>query len=386
MSVSSRIFKAAALFSAAAIAIVSSGCSGDPVKQEIVTSITDQVQFSYETAKAQYMTIQEEAKIPASLDYAQSEAYYAPIDAKVKTNNISKNMKVKKGDVLIALDTTDLDFQINDKEMKVAAMADGVDKGYAQIELDKLKKQRAAAVVTAPYDGVIAECCYSAVGSDVKSGTLLCRVAVLESIFVYNSQGAGKNLRFGMDVDLVINDVDYKGTVTAAPDTAPSDASNDATTYCAVTLSDDSLKKLINDNNGITAVDAGWATIHAITAKRVNVLAVPEKAIKKDGTKTYCSVLQGNEKYDLYVEVGTTAGGYVEILSGLNEGDVVVLAESTGNGSNNTDNKNNDKEDNEDGDDNRKPATKSRPKICNSTKIRITEDKNSARSMTGQFL
>ena len=138
MSVSSRIFKAAALFSAAAIAIVSSGCSGDPVKQEIVTSITDQVQFSYETAKAQYMTIQEEAKIPASLDYAQSEAYYAPIDAKVKTNNISKNMKVKKGDVLIALDTTDLDFQINDKEMKVAAMADGVDKGYAQIELDKL--------------------------------------------------------------------------------------------------------------------------------------------------------------------------------------------------------------------------------------------------------
>ena len=90
----------------------------------------------------------------------------------------------------------------------------------------------------------------------------------------------------------------------------------------------------------------------------MNVLAVPEKAIKKDGTKTYCSVLQGNEKYDLYVEVGATAGGYVEILSGLNEGDVVVLAESTGNGSSNTDNKNNNnnkEDDNEDGDDDRKP-------------------------------
>ena len=37
-------------------------------------------------------------------------------------------------------------------------------------------------------------------------------------LFVYNSQGAGQNLRFGMDVDLVINDVDYKGTVTDAPD------------------------------------------------------------------------------------------------------------------------------------------------------------------------
>ena len=361
MSVSNRILKTAALFSAVAIAIALSGCNSDPVGQEIVTSITDQVQFSYENAKAQYMTIEEEAKIPASLDYAQSQSYYAPISGKIKANNISKNMTVKKGDVLIALDTTDLDFQISDQEMKVAAMSDGVDKGYAQIELDKLKEQREGAVVTAPYDGVIADCCYSAVGTNIEQGTLLCRVAVLESIFVYNSQGAGKDLRFGMDVDLVINNVDYTGTVTAAPDTAPSDASKDATKYCAVTLSKDSLDKLLNDNNGVTAVDAGWATIHAITTRRTNVLAVPEKAIKKDGSKTYCSVLQGNEKYDLYVEAGATAGGYTEILSGLNEGDVVVLSESTGNGSDNNNNKNdkNNKDDNadnmQDGNNNRKP-------------------------------
>ena len=111
----------------------------------------------------------------------------------------------------------------------------------------------------------------------------------------------------------------------------------------------------------MTAVDAGWATIHAITTRRVNVLAVPEKAIKKDGSKTYCSVLQGNEKYDLYVEVGATAGGYTEILSGLNEGDVVVISESTGSGSDNNNNKNdkNNKDDNaddmQDGNDDRKP-------------------------------
>ena len=126
-------------------------------------------------------------------------------------------------------------------------------------------------------------------------------------------------------------------------------------------MSKDSLNKLLNENNGVTAVDAGWATIHAITTRRVNVLAVPEKAIKKDGSKTYCSVLQGNEKYDLYVEVGATAGGYTEILSGLNEGDVVVISESTGNGSdNNNKNDKNNKDDNADdiqdgNDDNRKP-------------------------------
>ena len=60
MSVSNRIFKTVALFSSVAVTLVLSGCNSDPVKEEIVTSITDQVQFSYETAKAQYMTIEEE--------------------------------------------------------------------------------------------------------------------------------------------------------------------------------------------------------------------------------------------------------------------------------------------------------------------------------------
>ena len=50
-----------------------------------------------------------------------------------------------------------------------------------------------------------------------------------------------------------------------------------------------------------------------------------------NGTKNYCSILQGTEKYDMPVEIGATAGGYIEIVSGLNEGDVVILSESTTN-------------------------------------------------------
>ena len=62
-----------------------------------------------------------------------------------------------------------------------------------------------------------------------------------------------------------------------------------------------------------------------------------------------------------------TAGGYTEILSGLNEGDVVVLSESTGNGSdNNNKNDKNNKDDNADdiqdgNDDNRKPWNGDKP-------------------------
>ena len=130
-----------------------------------------------------------------------------------------------------------------------------------------------------------------------------------------------------MDVNLKINDIEYTGTVIAAPDTAPSDVSKTAANFCAVKLTDSDLDRLLNENDGITAADAGWATIYAITTRRVNVLCVPESAIKPEGTKKYCSILQGEEKYDMPVEVGATAGGYTEIMSGINEGDTVILTE-----------------------------------------------------------
>lgn len=326
MSVSHKILKAVAALTVPACVLTFSACSNS-VDDEIVKPLTGETKLSYQTAKAEVMTIETEEKIPANLAFASSTTYTAAFDGKIKSNNVVKNMTVKKGDVLMALDTTDLDFQINELQMKIAAMSDPIEKGYSQIELDKLTKMRDNAIIVAEYDGVVNQCSYSQVGSNVKYGDMLCVLSVPDSIYVYNSEGAGKNLRFGMDVDLKINDIDYKGVVIAAPDTAPEDASKDATKYCAVKLSDSDLDRLINENDGVTAVDAGWATIYAITTRRVNVLAVPESAVKQESSKYYCSILQGEEKYDMPVEVGATAGGYVEILSGLNEGDVVILTE-----------------------------------------------------------
>ena len=328
MSVHSGILKSAELLSAGLLAALTfSGCNSNAVENEIVKPITGETKLSYKTATAEYKTIENEEKIPAELAFGTTTEYNAPFDSKVKTINVKKNQTVKKGDILITLDTTDLDFKINEQQIKVSAMTDSIQRGYAQIELDKLIEQRDSAIVTAPYDGVVDQIAYLIEGSNVSEGDMLCSVSVPDSIYVYNSQGAGKNLRFGMDVNLKINDIEYTGTVIAAPDTAPSDVSKTAANFCAVQLTDSDLDRLLNENDGITAADAGWATIYAITTRRVNVLCVPESAIKTEGTKKYCSILQGEEKYDMPVEVGATAGGYTEIMSGINEGDTVILTE-----------------------------------------------------------
>lgn len=303
------------------------GCNENVVENEIYVPIGTTTKVSYKTATAEIKTIETEEKIPASLDFAVSTTFAAPFNGKVSSCNIGKFQKVKKGDALIALDTTDLDFQITELEIKIAATGDYIQREYYQIELDKLLEKRNAAVVTAPYDGVISKCAYAKEGTELKEGDVMCVVVIPETIYVYNSEGAGKNLRFGMDVNLKINSVDYKGVVSAAPDTVPSTASKNASKYCAVTINADDVDRLINENDGVSAADAGWATIYAITTKRTNVLVVPNSAIKKDGMNPFCTILQGDQKYDIPVETGASAGGYTEILSGINEGDTVILTE-----------------------------------------------------------
>ncbi len=328
----------------AALAISLAGCSPS-VEDEIIKPEFGETKLSYNTATVEYMTIQTEEKIPAKLAFAETTEFKAPFDTKIKKINTSKNKFVKKGDVLFELDTTDLDFQISEQTIKVAQSSNSIDKEYAQIELDKLKAEREKASIVAPYDGIVNNCSFLQEGNAVKADDTLCSVSVPSSVYVYNNSGGGKNLRFNMDVKLKINNVDYSGTVIAAPDTAPDDAKTATLNFSAVKLTDEDLDKFLNEENGAVDAESGWATIFAVTVKRTNVLAVPASAIKSEIASNYCSILRGEEKYDMPVEIGVTAGDYTEIISGINEGDVVILSD----GKSNTANKNNNNNNNNNG-------------------------------------
>ncbi|MBI3954772.1 efflux RND transporter periplasmic adaptor subunit [Candidatus Collierbacteria bacterium] len=56
-----------------------------------------------------------------------------------------------------------------------------------------------------------------------------------------------------------------------------------------------------------------------------NVLTIPEKALLFDQNKPYVEVLEKDQPVRRFVSIGITTDEYVEITSGLNEGDLVVL-------------------------------------------------------------
>lgn len=67
------------------------------------------------------------------------------------------------------------------------------------------------------------------------------------------------------------------------------------------------------------------ANITKIKAKSENALVIPKHVIKTDGERTYVQVLRSEEKVEVDVETGISNAVETEILSGLSEGEEVIV-------------------------------------------------------------
>ena len=65
-------------------------------------------------------------------------------------------------------------------------------------------------------------------------------------------------------------------------------------------------------------------------AKRENVLAVPTSTLKKQGDQTIVQVLKNNKVEEKTVQTGLKDSQYTEILSGLEEGEQVIVTQRSG--------------------------------------------------------
>lgn len=61
--------------------------------------------------------------------------------------------------------------------------------------------------------------------------------------------------------------------------------------------------------------------------RREQVLAVPTRAIRREGGKKLVQVLEGDRLAARAIQTGAKDGAYTEVAAGINEGDVVVTAE-----------------------------------------------------------
>jgi hypothetical protein len=67
------------------------------------------------------------------------------------------------------------------------------------------------------------------------------------------------------------------------------------------------------------------ANLKILTVEKKGVLVVPNRALKNVGTRKAVRVVTPGEPRDAFVEVGVTDGNETEIISGVNEGDQILV-------------------------------------------------------------
>lgn len=179
-----------------------------------------------------------------------------------------------------------------------------------QNELEDLRDKLDAATVSAPISGVVTSFEDIKEGEELEPDTKIATISDPDSLRLEtdDDQNEWDDISNGMDVDVTIGDEDLEAEVADVPDSD----------------SDDNLTVDVKDIPD--SVDLGEsADMEIIFEKRDDVLTVPEDAIRNYDEQAVVRVLDGDDLSEVSVETGLEVDDKVEIESGLDEGDEVIL-------------------------------------------------------------
>ena len=255
-------------------------------------------------------------------------------DLKAKVNEAKMNLKVVEANLELSQKNLQRMQNLCAKDYVAKDMVDAAERDYkaAVAQADQIREtirfnetQMSYANIYAPISGVIASVTtqqgetVSASSLNVPTFVTIVDLNRLE-IYAYVDETDIGKINPGLDAIFTVDsfpDKDFKGKVSAI---YPKATIQDNVVYYITIISIDNPEGKLKPDMTVNA------TIYL--NKRENVLAVPNKAIKRDGGKKVVTVLENNKPVQKAVRTGWKDSVYTEVVEGLKEGDKVVTGEA----------------------------------------------------------
>lgn len=253
------------------------------------------------------------------LELAAAEARLADARRLLKIGGATEE-EVEEADLTVKitrLEADKLDNQLSYSRNSLAGRERGLqlEVGMEEKEVQQLSRKLRETEVRAPRAGVITWVNEN-LGQRVEEGAPLARIANLGR---YKIEGScsdryAQQLAIGLPVELRLAKARLQGTIT---DILPEVTGNTITFRVALEdASDDNLRPNLR------------AELYVITDKKEDVLRVRNGPAFKGGKSQSVFVVRGNEVVRTEVGTGIRNGDYVEITSGLQAGDRVVISDT----------------------------------------------------------
>ena len=318
-----RIVASVAAFS---MVVGLSGCYFFPEEEKLLDPPVLKVEdVTYSTYKAVKKTIINKA---ATTGYCVSQNQVNcsfKADGAIMTVHVRAGDTVKKGDLLAEFNTGDLEYTLREQELKVQQAqntynSNGSENSRLQLEIEKntlakLQNEYNNSKIYAPCDGLVSFADRLKPGANVKAYATVVTIIDPEVIYVKANVNDEKKFKKGQDVTITIDGEDYEGTVVKTPIEAKEEGDDDVTSIYA------EFKGTLPSFTKVGTV----ADITYIKEQAENAIVIPKYLVKTLAGKEYVQVFKDGEKIEVDIETGITNATEVQILSGLSEGDEVVV-------------------------------------------------------------
>ncbi len=316
-----------------------------PAQADIVAAQTTLVQAQNSLKKLQAPPLQTDlVQAQAAVDTAKNNLakLKAPplqtdlVQAQAAVDQAKANLAtVMAGstDADIAAAQSTLDQAVNNlKTLQAGPLATDVEQGQASVDQAKASLASAQmkldeATLTAPFAGVIADLPVT-VGEIVGASTAIADLVDTSAYHVDMNVGESdiSQVKVGQDVDLTFDALPgqvFTGTLTFVAPKAT--IASGVVSYLATATLDPKAASNSQIKPGMTT------TASAIVAQATNVLLVPNRAIKAQGTQKVVYVLNGRQQIPVPIETGIANDQYTEVVNNqvLRENDQLVLTVTT---------------------------------------------------------
>ncbi|SDA16761.1 Multidrug efflux pump subunit AcrA (membrane-fusion protein) [Ruminococcus sp. YE71] len=326
-----------------------SGCYLLPDEEEVLPAPTVKAsEVSYTTVTAKRKTL--EKKIVNSGTVMSEQQYniaYEKEGGTISEFYVRAGDKVAKGDKICELDTTDIDYQIQLKELdrKRAYLYTEVlyekgctqseyDRAYVDVELldialKKLYKQRDNAVLTSPTDGTICALADVRVGDYASPGQTIATIMQTDKLYIAIKPNDLTAFPLGQKVQIRIGEDYYDGEVFMNPTELAEykreeSESHDKKEEGGIEYEADMIYIRFAGEAPPDAVGQLADSI-LVQERAENVIVVSNNLIKTVDGEQVVYVLREGQKVAVPVEIGLKTGSQSEIKSGLNEGDEIII-------------------------------------------------------------
>lgn len=336
--------------------LLNTGCALLPEEEEMLAPplrIPEEVTF--ETIEVARGTI--ERRLRASgrfISVSQENVQFTERGGRIDAIHVRIGQVVRKGDLLVTLDTANLEDEIRlheiylerakisyDRLRDVAEVREAfADPGRSKAELELERVQRehdlnlaaleietnnirlvglrralAESKLFAPIDGNITFVSSVETGEYINAFTTLVTVADPTRLQIRYSDDRVNDFSMGMEVQLTVDRVEYTGTVVMTPFELPADASEAMQETVLIEM----------DELPETARIGGDAQILAILERREDTIVIPRFALQRIFGRTFVNVLVNNIREERDVEIGVQSETEIEILNGLEIGELVII-------------------------------------------------------------